>query len=129
MMHAQKANWAAYAPGDMPDNVKSITINSPTQVTFTFTKSYNPLWLTYNQFSQITPLPLAWDITAGRRQGGVGRVLGRSLRHGRRGVHGRLHLPVQAGRIRPGEPVRPPTTRSRPTPPTRCGRSWTGRGI
>ncbi len=72
MMHAQKTNWAAYAPGDMPDNVKSITINSPTQVTFTFTKSYNPLWLTYNQFSQITPLPLAWDVTAVGAKAGSG---------------------------------------------------------
>ena len=34
MMHAEKANWAAYAPGTFPDNIKSITINSPTQLTF-----------------------------------------------------------------------------------------------
>jgi peptide/nickel transport system substrate-binding protein len=64
MMHAQKANWAAYAPGTFPDNVKSITINSPTQLTFQLDKSYNPLWLTYNQFAQITPMPAAWDVTA-----------------------------------------------------------------
>jgi peptide/nickel transport system substrate-binding protein len=64
MMHAEKTNWAAYAPGTFPDNIKSITINSPTQLTFVTTKPYNPLWLTYNQFSQITPMPKAWDITA-----------------------------------------------------------------
>src|SRR5580704_15100887 len=64
MMHAEKTNWAAYAPGTIPDNIKSITINSPTQLTFQMTGSYNPFWLTYNQFSQITPLPVAWDITA-----------------------------------------------------------------
>ena len=64
MMHAEKANWAAYAPGTIPDNIKSITINSPTQLTFQMTGSYNPFWLTYNQFSQITPLPVAWDITS-----------------------------------------------------------------
>jgi peptide/nickel transport system substrate-binding protein len=68
MMHAEKANWAAYAPGTIPDNIKSITVNSPTELTFQMTGSYNPLWLTYNQFSQITPLPVAWDITA---QGGA----------------------------------------------------------
>jgi peptide/nickel transport system substrate-binding protein len=28
------------------------------------TGSYNPFWLTYNQFSQITPMPVAWDVTA-----------------------------------------------------------------
>ena len=64
MMHAEKANWAAYAPGTIPDNIKSITINSPTELTFQMTGSYNPFWLTYNQFSQITPMPVAWDITA-----------------------------------------------------------------
>ena len=64
MMHAEKANWAAYAPGTFPDNVKSITINSPTQLTFQLTGSFNPLWLTYNQFAQITPMPVAWDITS-----------------------------------------------------------------
>jgi len=76
MMHAQKSNWAAYAPGTMPDNVKSITINSPTQITFQFTKSYNPLWLTYNQFSQISPFPVAWDITAVGGKAGSGGCSG-----------------------------------------------------
>jgi len=64
MMHAEKANWAAYAPGTIPDNIKSITVNSPTELTFQMTGSYNPFWLTYNQFSQITPMPAAWDITS-----------------------------------------------------------------
>ncbi|MGO9457285.1 MAG: ABC transporter substrate-binding protein, partial [Acidimicrobiales bacterium] len=32
MLHSEKTNWAAYAPGgsNIPDNVKSITIDSPT---------------------------------------------------------------------------------------------------
>jgi peptide/nickel transport system substrate-binding protein len=72
MMHAEKANWAAYAPGTIPDNVKSITVNSPTQITFQMTGSNNPFWLTYNQFSQITPLPVAWDITSAGAAPGSG---------------------------------------------------------
>jgi peptide/nickel transport system substrate-binding protein len=72
MMHAEKANWAAYAPGTIPDNIKSITINSPTELTFQMTGSYNPFWLTYNQFSQITPMPVAWDITAAGAAPGSG---------------------------------------------------------
>jgi len=64
MLHAQKTNWAAYAPGTMPDNLKSVTVNSPTQLTFQFTQTFNPFWLTYNQFATITPMPAAWDITS-----------------------------------------------------------------
>jgi len=66
MLHAEKANWAAYAPGgsNIPDNVKNITIDSPTELTFQLTGSYNSYWYTYNQLSQITPLPLAWDKTS-----------------------------------------------------------------
>jgi len=64
LLHAQKSNWYAYVPGTLPDNVTNITVNSPTQLTFTFDKSYNSFWMTYNEFSQITPLPKAWDIKA-----------------------------------------------------------------
>ncbi|MGP8058658.1 MAG: ABC transporter substrate-binding protein [Acidimicrobiales bacterium] len=70
MLHAEKANWEAYTPGGnaIPDNIQSVTINSPTQLTFQLTKSFNPTWYTYNELSQITPLPLAWDKTT---SGGV----------------------------------------------------------
>ncbi len=74
MLHSEKANWAAYTPGgnSIPDNIQSITINSPTQLTFQFTKSYNTYWYTYNEFSQITPLPLAWDKTSASGASGSG---------------------------------------------------------
>jgi peptide/nickel transport system substrate-binding protein len=64
MMHAQKAGFAGYAAGTMPDNLTGVTINSPTQITFNLTSSVNNHWFTYNQFSEITPMPAAWDITA-----------------------------------------------------------------
>jgi peptide/nickel transport system substrate-binding protein len=64
LMHAEKANWAAYAPGTIPDNLKSVTVVSPTQLSVTMTSSVNPYWMTYNQFSQITPLPESWDVTS-----------------------------------------------------------------
>jgi peptide/nickel transport system substrate-binding protein len=64
MMHAQKANWYAYVPSLFPDNVTNVTVNSPTQVTFTFNKAYNPEWFTDNEFGQVTPMPTAWDITS-----------------------------------------------------------------
>jgi len=78
MLHAEKANWAAYTPGgnSIPDNVQSITINSPTQLTFQLTKGYNTYWYTYNEFSQITPLPLAWDKTSASGGSGSGGCSG-----------------------------------------------------
>lgn len=74
MLHAEKTNWAGYAPGgiNIPDNVKSITIDSPTKLTFTLTQSFNTYWYTYNQLSQITPLPLAWTKTTTTGAAGSG---------------------------------------------------------
>ena len=63
MLHAEKANWAGDAAGTLPDDVQSIAVNSPTQLTFTLTGPVNTYWFTYNELSQITPMPNAWDIT------------------------------------------------------------------
>jgi peptide/nickel transport system substrate-binding protein len=72
MMHSDKANWAAYTPGFIPDDLKSISVDSPTQLTFTLTAAVNPYWFTYNELSQITPLPVAWDITSSGATAGSG---------------------------------------------------------
>ncbi len=64
MLHAEKANWAGYSSGALPDDIASITENSPTQLTFNLTGPVNTYWFTYNELSQITPMPNAWDITA-----------------------------------------------------------------
>jgi peptide/nickel transport system substrate-binding protein len=47
-------------------------VNSPTSITFTFNESYDPTWMTYNEFAQITPFPEAWDITASGGAAGSG---------------------------------------------------------
>jgi peptide/nickel transport system substrate-binding protein len=64
MLKLEKLGWAAYSPGGMPDDVKSVKATSPTTVTITLTGPTNPGWFTYNQLSQITPFPMAWDIAA-----------------------------------------------------------------
>jgi len=64
MLHAQKENWAGYAPGAIPDNIKSLVVNSPTKLTMVLTGPVNSNWFTYNELSQITPMPNAWDSTA-----------------------------------------------------------------
>ncbi len=64
LVTANKNNWAGYSPGDYPDNVSSTTINpaNPLQITFNLTQAYGSYFFTYNELSQITPLPQhVWD--------------------------------------------------------------------
>jgi peptide/nickel transport system substrate-binding protein len=58
------ADWGAYVPGGFPTNVSDVKAVSPTELTMTMDKAYNPTWFTYNELSQITPMPQAWDRTA-----------------------------------------------------------------
>src|SRR5215469_7708731 len=65
LMKAEKQNWCGYVPGLFPDNVVSYTAVGPYTVRLTMDKAYNPTWIIYNELSQITPLPLAWDTVSG----------------------------------------------------------------
>ena len=56
--------WGAFVPGGFPTNVTSVKATSPTTLTMTMNKAYSPTWFTYNELSQITPMPKAWDRTA-----------------------------------------------------------------
>jgi peptide/nickel transport system substrate-binding protein len=63
LVQADKAQWGAYSPGQLPDNVASFTIVSPSVFRLQLTHAYNPGWFTGNELSLITPLPqAAWDI-------------------------------------------------------------------
>lgn len=73
MMQSEKKNWAGYTPGLFPDNVKSVTKVNPQTVKFDLTQKYSSTWFTYNELSQVTPMPMAWDITkAGAKPGSGG---------------------------------------------------------
>jgi peptide/nickel transport system substrate-binding protein len=76
MLHAEKQNWADYSPGSIPDGIKGITIDSPTQLTFTLAAPVNSAWFTGNELSQITPMPLAWDVSAAKAAAGTGGCSG-----------------------------------------------------
>jgi peptide/nickel transport system substrate-binding protein len=65
LLRANKASFAAYIPGEFPDNLKSYKIVNAKTIVLTLNGSYNPTWFTYDQLSQITPLPQqAWDKTS-----------------------------------------------------------------
>ncbi len=63
MFRAEKTGYAGYSPGAIPDDVAAVDVTSPTQIVFHLTGSVNPTWFTYNELSQITPMPMAWDVT------------------------------------------------------------------
>jgi peptide/nickel transport system substrate-binding protein len=56
-------DYGAYTgfPNTVVSNIKVV---SPTELTMTMDKSYNPTWLVYNDLSQVVPMPAAWDRTA-----------------------------------------------------------------
>jgi peptide/nickel transport system substrate-binding protein len=64
MLKAVGANgWGAYTgfPGAF---VSSIKVVSPAEIQFTTNKAYSHTWFLYNDLSQVTPMPPAWDRTA-----------------------------------------------------------------
>lgn len=64
LVTANKDNWAGFSPGEYPDNVLSTTIDpsNPLKITFNLSQAYGSYFFTYNELSQITPLPQkVWD--------------------------------------------------------------------
>ncbi|MGP8180172.1 MAG: ABC transporter substrate-binding protein [Acidimicrobiales bacterium] len=75
IMKVEPTQWGEYVPGpdQYPGNVVNIVANNATDtVTFTLNKPYGSYWYTYNELSQITPLPVAWDITSATAKPGSG---------------------------------------------------------
>jgi peptide/nickel transport system substrate-binding protein len=64
MLEAEGSIWAGTSPGSIPSDVASMSATGPLQVTLHLDKAYSSLWYTYNQLSQITPMPAAWDVTS-----------------------------------------------------------------
>ena len=67
-MNVMKADpateWCGYVPGYFPDNVASYSAPNPQTFVLHFKKAYSPEWVIYDELSQLTPIPLAWDRTS-----------------------------------------------------------------
>jgi peptide/nickel transport system substrate-binding protein len=75
MMKAVAAqDWGDYVPGLFPDNVSNVKVVNSETLTMTMAKAYNSTWFTYNELSQISPMPLAWDRTASGPSNCVAKV-------------------------------------------------------
>ena len=65
LLEANKKNIAFYIPGEFPDNLKSYKVTGPESIQLNLTGPVNPTWFTYDQLSQITPIPQqTWDKTS-----------------------------------------------------------------
>ncbi len=64
LLKANTSQWFDYVPGYFPDNVVSYKATGPLTFVMQLNKSYSPTWFTYNELSQLVPLPLAWDKTS-----------------------------------------------------------------
>jgi peptide/nickel transport system substrate-binding protein len=64
MMKAVPQHWFGSVPGGFPTNVSNVKAVSSTELTMTMNKPYSSTWFLYNNLSQITPMPAAWDRTA-----------------------------------------------------------------
>ncbi|MGA2527598.1 MAG: ABC transporter substrate-binding protein [Acidimicrobiales bacterium] len=74
MLKADVTSWAGFAPGpgQFPGDVTNVTAPNSTTVVFNLDAAYSSYWFTYNELSQVSPLPLNWDITAAGAKAGSG---------------------------------------------------------
>ena len=72
MLEAEKANYAGYTPGLLPDNMASYSATGPNQVTLHLKQAYSSIWFTYNQLAILTPMPTAWDVSSSGGAAGSG---------------------------------------------------------
>jgi peptide/nickel transport system substrate-binding protein len=73
MMAAEPSNYYGFVPGLLPDNLTSYTATDASTVTLKLKSAVSSVWFTYNQLAEITPMPMAWDVTkAGAARGSGG---------------------------------------------------------
>ncbi len=63
MDEAEKLNFFGYVKGGIPDNIVSYRATGPRTVQLRLNRPYASDWFTGNELAQITPMPLAWDVT------------------------------------------------------------------
>jgi len=67
LLKNEKGEYLGYSPGSIPDDIASMSFpaSSPYQFSITFNKAYSPLWVLYDELSEIVPIPQGtWDKTS-----------------------------------------------------------------
>ncbi len=70
IMKLEYTSYGGWFPGAIPAMVKSISTPNATTVVMTLNKHVNAQWFTYNNLAIVTPLPMAWDVTAHGQKAG-----------------------------------------------------------
>ncbi len=70
MMKLEYTNYGGWFPGAIPATISSITTPNANTVVITLNKHVNAQWFTYNNLTIVTPLPMAWDVTAHGQKAG-----------------------------------------------------------
>jgi peptide/nickel transport system substrate-binding protein len=67
---SEKDVWSGYSPGLFPDDIVSATYNDAANTfSLALDKPVGPQWFQYNVLTLLTPLPVAWDLTAAGQKG------------------------------------------------------------
>jgi peptide/nickel transport system substrate-binding protein len=72
LLEAEKANYYGYTPTLIPDNLASYSATGPDTLVLHLKAAVGSIWFTYNQLAEITPFPLAWDVTSASAKAGSG---------------------------------------------------------
>ncbi|TDQ00533.1 ABC transporter substrate-binding protein [Labedaea rhizosphaerae] len=70
LARTEKKNWAYYTAGSIPDDLASVAYDDAANtVTFTLNKAVAPDGFLNAELGQITPFPIAWDVTGSGTKG------------------------------------------------------------
>jgi peptide/nickel transport system substrate-binding protein len=73
MMKAEGANDAFFSPTGLPSDVSNVRAAGKYEVTMDITTpKFSQSWFSSNELSEITPMPLSWDVTSGTAAPGSG---------------------------------------------------------
>ncbi len=72
LLESEKANYAGYTPGLLPDNMASYSATGANQVTLQLKQAYGANFFTYNQLAILYPFPMAYDVTKAGAAAGSG---------------------------------------------------------
>jgi peptide/nickel transport system substrate-binding protein len=72
MMKTEGANDAFFSTTGLPSDVRNVRAVGPYEVTMDLTTPFSQSWFSSNELSEITPMPLAWDVTSPAAKPGSG---------------------------------------------------------
>jgi peptide/nickel transport system substrate-binding protein len=72
MFKAEPDNYYGYVPGLLPDNLVSYSATGADTVVLHLKSAVSSIWFTYNQLAELTPMPMAWDVTSATAKAGSG---------------------------------------------------------